>query len=210
MRLHKQSLAVDPKFARAWAGLAWAYIQLRGSVEDTPELRQAAMDAARRAVELDPADAEAHAALATMIGAKGDLAGAEVEFDRALDLNPNSVDILTSYADWANAFGKGERGAEAADRALRLNPNVPPWALGAYRYAYFMAGRVEDALRMQERKPRENYRRQDHIWRAMLLATTGRFDDARAAVADTLAHFPGVNIRATPAGRIGARWSKSA
>ena len=57
-----------------------------------------------------------------------------------------------------------------------------------------MAGRVEDALRIHERKPRENYRRQDYIWRAMLLASVGRADDARAAVADALAYFPGVSI----------------
>jgi Tfp pilus assembly protein PilF len=194
VRLLKQSLAIDPKFARAWTGLAWSYQVLRGFAEDTPELRQAGMDAARRAVDLDPADAEAHAALAHMVGATGDLVHTEAEFDKALDLNPNSADLLTWYAGWANSFGKGDKGAEAADRARRLNPNMPTWALGLYRYAYFMAGRVEDALRMQERTPRENYRRQDHIWRAMLLATVGRTDDAHAVVADTLAHFPGVSI----------------
>ena len=58
-----------------------------------------------------------------------------------------------------------------------------------YSYAYFMAGRVEDAWRMQERKPRENYRRQDYIWRAMLLAVVGRTDDAHASVADALTRF---------------------
>src|SRR5690348_7511168 len=71
---------------------------------------------------------------------------------------------------------------------------MPSWALVSYRYAYFMAGRVEDALRMQERRSRENYRRQDYVWRAMLLAAVGRTDDARSAVADTLAHFPDVSI----------------
>src|SRR4051794_7363746 len=48
VRLHKRSLAIDPGFARAWTGLAWAYHVLRGFTEDTPELRQAALDAARR------------------------------------------------------------------------------------------------------------------------------------------------------------------
>ena len=95
-----------------------------------------------------PPGEQAHAALAHMIGATGDLAHTEAEFDKALDLNPNSADILTWYAGWANSFGKGDEGAEAADRARRLNPNMPTWALGLYRYAYFMAGRVEDALRM--------------------------------------------------------------
>ena len=79
-------------------------------------------------------------------------------------MNPNSADILTFYAAWASSFGKAERGAEAADRARRLNPTMPGWALATYRNAYFLAGRVEDALRMQERLPRENYRRAT-FWR---------------------------------------------
>jgi len=63
-----------------------------------------------------------------------------------------------------------------------------------YSYAYFMAGRVEDAWRMQERKPRENYRRQDCIWRAMLLAVVGRTDDAPRPWRTRLPISPGVSI----------------
>jgi hypothetical protein len=38
-------------------------------------------------------------------------------------------------------------GAELADRAIRLNPDYKPWASAPVRYAYFMAGRYEDALK---------------------------------------------------------------
>ena len=49
----------------------------------------------------------------------------------------------------------GIGGAEAADRAIRLNPNYPLWAGNFYRWAYFMVGRYEDALKVIERQPKE-------------------------------------------------------
>jgi TolB-like protein len=71
LRLLKRSLEIDPKLARAWTALAWSYTLLRGWADDTPEWRKARLDAARRAVELDPLDAEAHAALGTILGQGG-------------------------------------------------------------------------------------------------------------------------------------------
>ena len=55
---------------------------------------------------------------------------------------------------------------------------MPTWALGLYRYAYFMAGRVEDALRMQERTPRENTGRLYPQWAEVIR-------DGKAAVYGT-------------------------
>jgi tetratricopeptide (TPR) repeat protein len=86
--------------------------------------------------------------MAMVLGAMKDLERAEAEFDTALRLNPGSADIMTHYAPWANAFGKPKQGAEAADKAIRLNPNYQPWAANGFRYAHFMAGRNEDALRV--------------------------------------------------------------
>ena len=77
----------------------------------------------------------------------GDPARAEAEFDKALSLNPGSADLLAIYAGWASGFGEPEQGVEAAERAMRLNPDTPPWAVYNFAYAYFMAGRYEDALR---------------------------------------------------------------
>lgn len=156
--LLKKSVEIDPQFARAWTGLAWSYSLLAGWV-DSPELGELFMAAAQRAVELDPLDAEAHAALGFAIGAAGDLKQAEAAFEKALSLNPNSADILTFYAMWASGFGKAGKGVEAAEHAIRLNPEMPGWALSAYRYAFFMAGRYEEALRFQERRPKQSYRK---------------------------------------------------
>lgn len=192
--LLKRSLAIDPSFARAWTGLFWASYALSGYVEETPEVEKARKDAARRAVELDPENAEARVALATIYADAGDLGHAEAEFDKALRLSPNSADLLAIYADWASSFGKPDAGVAAVERSMRLNPNIPQWAFSNFRHAYFMAGRYGDALRMQDHVPKEAYLRHDFVYRAATLAALGRMDEARAAVAETLARFPQVTV----------------
>jgi tetratricopeptide (TPR) repeat protein len=187
-------VALDPTFARAWVGLFWARYTFSGYVEETSEVRKAREDAARRAVELDPEDAEAHVALATVYGDAEDLTRAEAEFEKALRVSPNSADLLAIYADWAYHFGKPEAGVEAAERAMRLNPNTPKWAFSNFARAYFSAGRYEDALRMLDHVPRETYLRNDLTYRAAALGALGRTEEARAAVAKTLARFPRVTV----------------
>ena len=86
-----------------------------------------ALAEARRAVEIDPRDAVAHAPLGCALGMQGDFGPSEAEFDTALRLNPGDAEILAAYSAWAPTFGHPERGAEAADHAIRLNPNYQVW-----------------------------------------------------------------------------------
>ena len=190
----ERSVAADPTLARAWTGLARSYLQLRDHVEDVRGPLRRAVEAARRAVALDARDGEAAAVLAFALGEQGDLAESEAMFDRALALNPSSAEILTAYASWASTFGKPEAGFEAAQHALRLNPNMPPSALAKNRYAFFMTGSYDDALRLNARIPREAYGRDDFIYHAVLLNETGRAEDARVAVAEALQRFPSISV----------------
>jgi TolB-like protein/cytochrome c-type biogenesis protein CcmH/NrfG len=190
----ERSIALDPTLARAWTGLARSNLQLRDHIEDgrTPLLR--AVEAARPAVALDPRDGEAAAALGFALGEQGSLAEAEAMFERALALNPSSTEILTSYASWASTFGKPEVGVAAAQRALQLNPNMPPSALGKYRYAFFMSGSYDEALRIHARIPPGSAGRDEFVYRAVLLNETGRGRDAREAVVAALERFPTLSI----------------
>jgi TolB-like protein/class 3 adenylate cyclase/Tfp pilus assembly protein PilF len=193
-QLLKRSLDIDPGLARAWTSLAFSYALLQNWADDSSELRRLQLDASRRAVELDPLDAYAHAALGDALAATGGLAEAEAEYGKALALNPGSADILTLYSGWASTFGEPQEGMEAAEHAMRLNPNVPAWAYINYRWAFFMGGRYEQAAKMQERRPRENYGRSDFVEGAAILAALGRSDEAKAAVTEALAQFPDVTV----------------
>ena len=130
--LFKQALDEDPTLARAWADLAWAYDQSTGYGADYATAHPLALAAARRAVEVDPMDAGAHAVLGNQIADDGDFARGKAELDTALRLNPGSADILALYAGWASTFGDPERGAELADQAIRINPNYPPGMSGVF------------------------------------------------------------------------------
>jgi TolB-like protein/class 3 adenylate cyclase/Tfp pilus assembly protein PilF len=188
--LLERAVQEDPQLARAWTGLAFAYEMRANMLADPVELFRKALEAARRAVELDPLDAEARAALGDALGMLGDLKQAEFQYDEALRLNPNAPDILTFYAAWASSFGQPERGAAAAERAMRFNPSFPVWAANAYRNAFFMVGRYEDALRAQERRPEEVWIPSDYALVAGSLAALGRVDEAKAVVARGRVRFP--------------------
>ena len=194
IELFKKANAADPKLARAWAELSGALQQSITFGADPGVALPAAVAAARRAVEIDPGDAMAHAMLAFGLGMQGNFALSEAEFDAALRLNPGDAEILAQYAAWAPAFGPPERGAEAADHAIRLNPNYQPWAAWNFSYAYFTAGRFEDALRILERLPKDNYNFYSWVYRAASHAALGRAAEAKAATSDALQHFPDLTI----------------
>ena len=194
VELLERAVAADPRLARAWAELSYAREASAAFGADPAVVGPQALAAARRAVEIDPGDALAHARLAWAQGSLGDFAPSEAEFDTALRLNPGDAEILAGYSTWAPTFGHPERGAEAADHAIRLNPNYQVFEAVSFSYAYFAAGRYEDTLRVLERLPKDNYLFYSWVLRAASYAALGRAAEAKAALSDALAHHPDLTI----------------
>ena len=195
LQLLQQAVAKDPQLARAWTSMVHANLMSSRWADDGQPFLKAAVIAGRKATELDPTDAYAHAAFGEALGSVGDLAQAEVEYDKALDLNPSAADILIFYSGWAMSFGKPEAGAAAADRAIRLNPNYPRWAAGAYLgYAYFAVGRYDDVVRVLDRLPDESRAAADYVLEGSSLAMAGHAEEAKKAVAKALALDPETSI----------------
>ncbi len=96
----EQAVALDPKYAAAYAGLADAYsLWANFELEPPWELLVKAKRAAQKAVELDDASAEGHFAMGVVLTqADWDWGGAEREFRRALELKPTLVDARQAYA----------------------------------------------------------------------------------------------------------------
>jgi adenylate cyclase len=125
----------DSTFAPAFAGLARAYAAIGGNYnilspeESWPE----AKEAAARALQLDEGLPEAHLAQAVVkYGADWDWAGAELEFQRALELDPDNVEALSGYAWFLYGLGRQEEAATFAARASELAPgSADPFLLYA-------------------------------------------------------------------------------
>jgi DNA-binding winged helix-turn-helix (wHTH) protein/TolB-like protein/Flp pilus assembly protein TadD len=120
-----QALALDNKYALAFAGLADCYNLLPSygglsPVEAYPKARAAAT----KALEIDDTIAEAHASLARIkANYDWDWPGAEAEFKRAIELNPNCSSAHYFYAlNYLVPMGKLDEAAAQLRRARELEP----------------------------------------------------------------------------------------
>jgi len=122
----QRAIALDPRYALAYAGLADADL-LEGSSgysELSPrEAMPKAIAAAERALALDDTLGEAHTSLAyAKLIYAWDWPGAEREFKRALELNPSNTTALHWYSHYLTAMGRHAESIAEAKRALEINP----------------------------------------------------------------------------------------
>lgn len=112
----EQAVALDPDFALAYVGLADSYGMLK---IPAPE----AEAAARKALELDSALAEAHASLGLILMFhQWDWAGAERELSRAIERNPNYATAHHWYGVYLSLRGRLDEAKAAMRRALEIDP----------------------------------------------------------------------------------------
>ena len=117
-----QALDIDPNFALAWAGYADCHSFLMMYVDPDPVHAQQADRASKRALELGPEQAEAHASrgLACLVGR--DFNNAEAAFREALHLNPR---LFEAYYYYARArFHQGD--LDMAARLFRKAADADP------------------------------------------------------------------------------------
>jgi TolB-like protein/Flp pilus assembly protein TadD len=117
----QQAVSLDSEYAPAWAGLADGYTTSAYSGFGLArEVMPLALQAARRALQLEPDLAEAHSALgcaALLYDLDFDLA--EREFQRALELNPNYPQVRAWYGLFFLQWIAG-REQEGRDQLLQL------------------------------------------------------------------------------------------
>jgi TolB-like protein/Flp pilus assembly protein TadD len=127
-----QAIALDPAFARAYAGLASMYSWLSSVYLPPAEAMPQAKRYIVKALELDDSSAEAHHSYATIKWwGDWDFPGAEQEFRRSLELNPNDARVHLDFCDFLRNLGRFDEALQAANRAAQLSP-----ADGARSLAY--------------------------------------------------------------------------
>ena len=142
------AVARDPQFARAYVGLAMAYLNEWAcfSWNHWFFLRQEALELARKAIELDERDHRAHCVLGVAKLYGRDYEGARRQLLRALELNPNDADVLAHAAAAMALIGEPELAVEAGRSALRLAPHHPEWYTAFAGIALFSAREHEEAI----------------------------------------------------------------
>jgi tetratricopeptide (TPR) repeat protein len=180
----EQAVKLDPNYAQAWAGLADSYTVLGYTGLARPEtIMPKAIEAARRAVSLDPALAEAHNALAmaSLMGAWNKVE-AEREFLRALELNPRYTQARDWYAMFYLMFSQGRMGEAMAEAKLALE--FDPLSSYAHTMYGFVCGyggeygQAEEAARRAVELDSESYLA--HFALGEVLRVNGKFQESVA------------------------------
>ena len=125
MDYFQQAIDRDPNYALAYAGLADCYYVtfFNNFTISQAESAAKARAAATKALELDPALAEAHASMGKVIELfDWDFAGAEREFRRALVINPGYATGLQWYAELLENLGRYDESLAMIRRAQEADP----------------------------------------------------------------------------------------
>jgi TolB-like protein/DNA-binding winged helix-turn-helix (wHTH) protein/Flp pilus assembly protein TadD len=121
-----QAIEEDPKYARAYSGLADTYALLgdwQYAVMTPKEALPKAKAAAERALELDSALGEAHNSLAFCLdGFDWNFESAGEEFRRAIELNPGYATAHHWYAWHLSLLGRYEEAIAEMRKAQNLDP----------------------------------------------------------------------------------------
>lgn len=114
----------DANYALAYVGTAWCYEALNSlNVASPQESMGKAHAAIRKALELDPNLAEAHAMLGLIyLTYDFDWAAAEKELQTAIKLNPNFADAYRYYGTYLRNMGRPNEALTYLERAKELDP----------------------------------------------------------------------------------------
>jgi adenylate cyclase len=123
VKMYRQAIAEDPSYALAYAGIADAHSFLFMYGDATPANAGKAQEASKRAVELDPDSAEAHASRGIALSVSKRYDEAKTEFENAIQLNPKLFEAHYFYARDCFAQGKFEQAAELFAAASTVNPS---------------------------------------------------------------------------------------
>jgi len=182
LEFFQRALEKDPRFSRAWTGIAKAWLWLADAYVPPLEAYPQVRDAAVRALQLDDEEAEAHVYLAeTKRILDWDLDGAEAEFNRAVAIDPNSTPSNYFVAALYAARGERDKALAYLQRTSKIDPAslwVSNFACELYRYF----GLYDEAIVAGERALQldPTFAHYGEPALAALYREMGRFDDAIA------------------------------
>ena len=137
----------DPQCARAFARMAVLYgysVFSQGTAAEAGTRR--ARESAKRALDIDDADASVLAMVSTVYSQLGDYDRAQATLERALALNPHDAEIIYRCGITTAWQGNSMEALQWFSKAIRLNPYYPDSWLEPIMEAYYMSRQYDKAL----------------------------------------------------------------
>jgi serine/threonine protein kinase/Flp pilus assembly protein TadD len=149
-QLYERAIELDPGYALAHCGVADCCSFLYQYFDASEENLKKAESASRRALDLAPQLAEAHASRGLAVSLTGQFVEAEREFEEAMRLNPKSFEAAYFYARACAAQGKSADAANWYERATAVRPDDFA-ALLLLASMYGDLGKTEERIRAVRR-----------------------------------------------------------
>ena len=177
--LFEQSVGLDPAFSEAWSGLAFNYSLLSqyGVTVSPQQAWEKVKIAAGRAIQLDPANAEAYVALGRS-NIHDDFGTIRNHYEKAYELAPKNADVVNLYADFMVQTGDFSAAERLEMEAIELDP-LASVHYSDMAFVMFPLGRYKEGLdyglTAAALEP-DSFARNDG--RILGLIATGQFDEA--------------------------------
>lgn len=189
----EQTTQQYPDYSIGWAMLAYLYLDedrfgLNRRVNATAGTVRA-LEAAERAIRLDPANARALQAQMTVLFFSREVEAALRAGEKALALNPNDTEVLAELGARIAQAGDWQRGRAMMQDALARNPAQTGYFVGLVALAYYMQGddtRALEWIRRADLKKFSIY----HFVAALIFARSGLDQEAKSSVATFLTMRP--------------------
>jgi adenylate cyclase len=188
----ERAIALDPNYARAYWGVAWAtFADWIFQWRPEPGALDQSLELARKAVALNDALSDTHTVLGWVLLFKRQHDVAVAELERAVSLDSNSAWAYAYLAEVLNFAGRPDEAIGFAKKAMRLDPNYPPPMAFHLAHSYFLLRRYDEEIAaLQDALRRSPSFLPARAWLAVVYAELGREKDARAEVAEILRISP--------------------
>lgn len=181
-RCFESAIALDPRYAAAYARLAGHLIRVMGETRTSAEVVPRVRELVAKALELSPGSSESYTVRgAVAMQIDHDWHRAEADFQKAIALNPSNSDARQHYAHLLAVLQRYEEAEQQDRKALEENPlsYLTRYALATIRAAQ---GDLEGATGLLARIAEDIPDAPTvHAVRAVLYAVAGKVPEARSA-----------------------------
>jgi TolB-like protein/tetratricopeptide (TPR) repeat protein len=170
--LYIRSLALDPRFAPAWAHVGRCHRVIGKYIDPAADSEARAEDALRRALALNPRLTIAHKFLAQLEADTGHARNAIVRLLEEANRHGNDPELFAGLVHACRYCGLNDQAIAAHAEARRLDPNVPT----SLEQTLLMSGDIDRLITI---KPTPIVAGADDGIHVIGLALAGRRDEAR-------------------------------